>query len=203
MSVYTVTSDKGGVGKSTTAVHIAAYLSRLAPTLLVDGDAIKTSVKWSRKGNGGGLPFKVATHAQMVSHIRDHTHVVIDTEGNPTDDELKDLAESCDLLIIPAVPEGPANDGLIETLARLNALPRVKYRVLLTKVPPRPKRDGELLRAELEAAGVPTFRAEIPLLTAYERAYNAGVPVYGVKGDPYAARAWAAYECAGEEIISG
>ena len=41
------------------------------------------------------------------------------------------------------------------------------------------------LRAELEAAGVPTFRAEIPLLTAYERAYNAGVPVYGVKGDPH------------------
>ena len=113
MGVYTVTSDKGGVGKSTTAVHIAAYLSRLAPTLLVDGDAIKTALKWSRKGNGGGLPFKVVTHAQMVSHIRDHTHVVIDTEGNPSADELKDLAESCDLLIIPAIPEGPANDGLI------------------------------------------------------------------------------------------
>jgi len=58
MSVYTVTSDKGGVGKSTTAVHIAAYLSRLAPTLLVDGDAIKTSVKWSRKGTAAACPSK-------------------------------------------------------------------------------------------------------------------------------------------------
>ena len=46
------------------------------------------------EGNGGGLPFKVVTHAQMVSHIRDHTHVVIDTEGKPTDEELKDLGKA-------------------------------------------------------------------------------------------------------------
>jgi cellulose biosynthesis protein BcsQ len=48
----------------------------------------------------------------MVSHIRDYQHIIIDTEGNPTDDDFKDLASNCDLLVIPAVPESVATDGL-------------------------------------------------------------------------------------------
>ena len=80
--IITVTSYKGGVGKTTTAIHLAAYLHRLAPTLLVDGDAIRSATKWSQRSGHTGLPFKVVTHAQMVSHIRDHQNVIIDTEGN-------------------------------------------------------------------------------------------------------------------------
>jgi len=94
--IVTVTSYKGGVGKTTTAIHLAAYLQRLAPTLLVDGDAIRSATKWSQRGSDAGLPFKVVTHAQMVSHIRDYQHVIIDTEGNPTDDDFKDLANNCE-----------------------------------------------------------------------------------------------------------
>src|SRR5476651_2566958 len=79
--IITVTSYKGGVGKTTTAIHLAAYLQKIAPTMLVDGDAIRSATKWGRRGNAHGLPFKVVSHAQMVSHIRDYEHVVIDTEG--------------------------------------------------------------------------------------------------------------------------
>jgi cellulose biosynthesis protein BcsQ len=65
--IITVTSHKGGVGKTTTAIHLAAYLQRLAPTLLVDGDAIRSATKWSQRGGNTGLPFKVVTHAQLVN----------------------------------------------------------------------------------------------------------------------------------------
>ena len=116
--IITVTSYKGGVGKTTTAIHLAAYLQRLAPTLLVDGDAIRSATKWSQRGGDTGLPFKVVTHAQMISHIRNYTHVIIDTEGNPTDDDFKDLATNCELLVIPAVPESVATDGLTHTLTK-------------------------------------------------------------------------------------
>jgi chromosome partitioning protein len=201
--IITVTSYKGGVGKTTTAIHLAAYLQRLAPTLLVDGDAIRSATKWSQRGNDKGLPFKVVTHAQMISHIRDYKHVIIDTEGNPTDDDFKDLAANCDLLVIPAVPESVATDGLTHTLAKLRSLGNTRHRVLLTMVPPKPRTDGQQLRDMLTAEGIPVFTTEIPRLAAFEKAAAEGVPVYSVKDDRNAARAWETYEAAGKEIVNG
>ena len=200
--IVTVTSYKGGVGKTTTAIHLAAYLQREAPTLLVDGDAIRSATKWSHRGTGAGLPFRVTSHAQMMKHIRDYEHILIDTEGNPTDDDFKDLAESCDVLVVPAVPESVATDGLTHTLAKLHDLKSQTYRVLLTMVPPKPRIDGDQLRAILVENSVPVFKAEIPRLAAFEKAAAEGVPVYSVR-DERAGRAWEAYAAAGKEILNG
>lgn len=201
--IITVTSYKGGVGKTTTAIHLAAYLQRLAPTLLVDGDAIRSATKWSQRGDDRGLPFKIVTYTQMVSHLRDYQHIIVDTEGNPSDDDFRDLATNCDLLVIPAVPESVANDGLTHTLAKLHQLKNDRHRVLLTMVPPKPRTEGQQLREMLRREGIPAFAAEIPRLAAFEKAAAEGVPVYSVRDDRNAGRAWEAYEAAGKEIIRG
>jgi chromosome partitioning protein len=201
--IITVTSYKGGVGKTTTAIHLAAYLQRMAPTLLVDGDAIRSATKWSQRSGNKGLPFKVVSHAQMVAHIRDYQHIIIDTEGNPTDDDFKDLASNCDLLVIPAVPESVATDGLTHTLAKLRSVGNQRHKVLLTMVPPKPRTEGQQLREMLISEGIPVFKTEIPRLAAFEKAAAEGVPVYSVKDDRNAARAWDSYEAAGKEITHG
>lgn len=198
--IITVASHKGGVGKSTTVVHLAAYFQRIMPTLVVDGDAIRTATKWSARGEG--LPFKVVSHAQMVNHLRDYQNVIIDTEGNLSDEDFRDLAANCDLLVIPAVPETAATDGLTETLAMLHKLGNTRHKVLITMAPPKPSTDARQLREMLMSQNVPVFQTEIPRTKAFDKAAADGVPVYGVKGER-AQRAWAAYQAAGEEITNG
>jgi len=148
------------------------------------------------------LPFTVVPIGQLAKHVRQYEHVVIDTEANPSDEDFKDAAQGCDLLIIPAEPETTATDGLSYTLGKLREM-KHRYRVLLTKVPPPPQTEGAQLRASLKAAGIPIFKSEIPLLVAYRKASAEGTTARRVKGDANARRAWLAYEKVGREIVNG
>jgi chromosome partitioning protein len=197
--IITVASYKGGVGKTTTAVHLAAFLQTLAPTLLLDGDDTRNATAWSQRGKGFG--FKVADEVQAARFARDFTHTVIDTGQRPKHIDLKVLSEGCDLLVIPAVPASLDTDGLVLMLQTLYDIGSDRYRVLLTKVPPSPEPDGPQLRAALTAQGVPLFAVDIPRLKAFEKAAAAGVPV-SLIDDPRAKRAWEAYEAAGKELLT-
>jgi chromosome partitioning protein len=202
--IITVASYKGGVGKTTTAIHIAAYLQKKAPTLLIDGDIIRASTHWMQRSEGRGLPFKVVDETQGIKAAREYIkgHVVIDTEANPSRVDFKAVAEGCDLLIIPTVAETTATDGLIYTLKALRDIGTARYKILINKVRPKPNRDAHKLRSELENTGISAvFDTEIPNLIAFDKASAAGVPVYDVKDDDNAMRAWAAYQAAGKEIL--
>ena len=202
--IITVASYKGGVAKTTTAIHIAAYLQKLAPTLLIDGDVIRAATQWAQRGRG--FPFKVVDETQGIKAAREYTngHVVIDTEANPSRVDFREVAEGCDLLVIPAVPETTATDGLIYTLKNLREIGSDRYRILITKVRPRPNRDADKLRADLKDSGITAvFESEIPNLIAFDKASARGVPVSEIKDDDNAPRAWAAYEAAGKEFCNG
>jgi chromosome partitioning protein len=195
--IVTVASFKGGVGKTTTAIHLAAYLNQLAPTLLLDGDPNSTALAWNRSG---GLPFPVEHIRKGIRLARNYTHTVIDTEARPGPEDFKALAEEGDLLVIPAVPRNTDTHGLTLTVQALRELPGVAYRVLLTRVPAREPEAG-LIRSQLTELGVPMFVTEIPELKAFDKAMGQGVLVQDV-ADPRARRAWEAYEAAGKEITN-
>lgn len=198
--IITVASYKGGVGKTTTAVHLAAYFQTFAPTLLLDGDDTRNATSWSKRGPG--FAFQVADEIQAARLARNYEHIVIDTGQRPNQMDLKALSDGCDLLVVPAVPASLDTEGLLLTLQALHQIGSTKYRVLITKVPPPPEAEGKQLRAELTSNQIPLFAAEIPRLKALEYAVAAGVTVDGIHTER-AHRVWASYQSVGKEIFNG
>src|SRR6188472_1863564 len=198
LMVVTVASFKGGVGKSTTAIHLAAYLQALAPALLVDGDPNRSVTEWARAGK---LPFKVVDERQAALHAKEFEHIVIDTKARPDEEDLRALALGCHLLVIPCTPDPLSLRALGLTVTALKSIGADRYRVLLTVVPPRPSRDGDDAREMIEQMGLPLFAASIPRLVAFQRAVLEGTTVAGLK-DPRGLQAWDEYRRVGEDAVS-
>ena len=195
--IITVASFKGGVGKTTTAVHLATFLNERAPALLIDGDPNRSASGWGKRGS---LPFKVVDERQAARYAKDFGNIVIDTQARPSREDLEALAGGCDLLIIPTTPDALSLDALTLTVDVLKELGADRYRILLTMVPPKPSRDGEEARTMLEEANLPLFSGSIRRLSAFQKAALMGVPVSLVKGDPRAANGWEDYRNVGAEL---
>jgi chromosome partitioning protein len=194
--IITVASFKGGVGKTTTAVHLAAYFQQEDSTVLVDGDANRSASRWARPEQ---LPFPVVDEKRLAKAAREYRHLVIDTQARPAREELQDLVAGCDLLVIPSTPDALALDALLQTVDALDLLGTDRYRVLLTIVPPAPSRDGDEARAMLREAKLPTFKRAIARRAAFTRAALAGRLVHQV-GDARGVTAWEDYSAVGKEI---
>jgi len=195
MIIITVTGYKGGIGKSTTAFHLAAYFSDLGKTVLIDGDPNRTAIKWAGR-NESSLPFTVADERQAMKSIPGMEYVIIDTPARPNSDDLKELAKGCDLLILPTSPDVVSLEPMLETARDVG---EAKFRALITIVPPHPSREGELMRDDLDEGGIPVFKTMIRRTVGFAKAAMAGRPIRDVE-DSRAKAAWADYKSLGDEI---
>lgn len=195
--IITILSLKGGVGRTTTAIHLAAFLQHQANTLLIDADANRSAIAWSKRGQ---LPFEVVTEWQPPHEQQPYEHVVIDPSARPTSEELRVLVESSDLLVLPTTPDVMALDALVLLLEQLKRMQTDRYRILLTFLPGKPNQYVEQVKAMLTDAHLPLFVAGIRNSSAFSKAAQAGVPVYEIKGVT-AKEAWQDYEQVGQELL--
>jgi chromosome partitioning protein len=199
--IITTASFKGGVAKTTTAIHLAAYLQTLGETLLIDGDPNRSATRWSKRGKG--LPFKVIGEQQAAKYARNVDHIVIDTQARPDKEDLEELMDACDLMVLPTTPDVLSLDAVLQTVDLLQSAGSDQYRVLLTRVPHAPRKEGEEAREMLNQAGFPIFKGKVREFVAFQKAALAGLLVNQVTGDRNAKIGWNDYKGIAEEIING
>lgn len=192
--LVTCASAKGGVGKTTSAVHIAALLAQHDRTLLIDGDPNHSALKWSKRGE---FPFQVVDLMAAPRHTRNVEHIIFDTPARPNQDDLEALVDGCDLLIIPTTPDILSIDATLETVDLLSALNCNRFKILLTMIPPT-RKTGEQAREALSE--LPLFKRSIRQYAAYEKAALEGCLVNQVK-DRNARIAWRDFEELGKELL--
>jgi chromosome partitioning protein len=106
--IISALNQKGGVGKSTVAINLAAVLARDSRVLLVDSDPQGSSLSWSAAREAAplfsviGMP-KPTLHRDLADVAKGYDHVVIDGAPRVTDLTRSAIIAS-DLIVVPVGP---------------------------------------------------------------------------------------------------
>ncbi|NBC48409.1 MAG: AAA family ATPase [Gammaproteobacteria bacterium] len=146
MSIIAVVGNKGGTGKTTLALNLAAGLSRRDSVVVIDADPQQSAYQWRLVGgDGADLPAVVAAaHGleQTVAALREtHRHVVIDCppsiKASQTEVALR-LAEQALIPVQPSPMDLWATTHIARTLERLRPdNPRLRALIVMSQIEPR------------------------------------------------------------------
>ncbi|MGI8858794.1 MAG: AAA family ATPase [Rubrobacteraceae bacterium] len=195
-----VVNLKGGTAKSTSAMFLAAALSKRGRTLLVDCDPQGSALTWAEdaEADGGELGFNVVSIPtrdvkKRVDRLAgDYEHVVLDTPPAELD-IVRAALHAADVALVAISPSDMDINRFrptLELVAQVEAVTDLDYRVLLTMVR-RISREGRDARAAMEALELPVLQAEIPFLGVYRSAFGETIEDTGD------------YERVAEELLGG
>lgn len=198
-----MTNHKGGVGKSITALHLAAYLGLEygeGSTAVVDTDPNRSVLLIAERAQEAGyrLPFSVVREAGETSA----EHVVYDSPGRLYPDELAAVGEISDLVVVPSTIDSLSIDALGGFVRDYQGVAgaAAPYRIVLTMIPWWDYFRARQARRELAEVGAPLFDSWVRLRPAFSRAAELGTPVYEI--DTKGARdGWQDYRSVAEEAI--
>lgn len=185
--VISVINGKGGSGKSTTALAVAAVFAEERRVLLIDADPQGSST-WATELAAEAvydlaLESDPATLAKLRS-VAAYDVLVADTPPALTNDAVEALAKASDFVILPTSPSALDLRELTRTIAAVIKPLGVRYRVLLNRVDSRRLVEVTQVKASLGRAGIRVFDDFVRSRVALERFIVEGQPLttYGGAG---------------------
>jgi chromosome partitioning protein len=108
MPIVALVGNKGGTGKTTLCVNLAAVLSRIAPTVILDADPQGSSLQWrelAESPDAVAVVNAVDDVAGVVeSSHREHDYLVIDCPPSVFAVQTARVLAMCDVALIPVQP---------------------------------------------------------------------------------------------------
>lgn len=183
--VVSVAQRKGGVGKTTLAVSIAAEISRQTGDVgLIDADSQGSACQWAEPGNLTFPVYELAADtrpiADWVRTVKQIPHEIVVIDCAPNDRALGAVLAVSNIAVMPCTPSGldiEATARTLDIVRRVRASRKAALRVLL--VPNRVDRrtlEGQQLIDELASLGEEVGPA-IGSRSAFVRAFSSGYAV--------------------------
>jgi chromosome partitioning protein len=180
--IIAVTQQKGGVGKSTIAMHLgAAFHEKGKRVLVVDADGQNTLVHWTSASSVVNLSeFGGQIHREIKKFVGDYDIIVVDCPPSITEKVSGVVLLAATVAIIPT-SSSPADYwssvGLVKLIQQAQAMNEdLRAVFLLNKTEEKRMLTRELKRA-LEELGFPLLKTQIPTREAYKQAMALGQTV--------------------------
>jgi len=206
--VTAVVNQKGGAGKTTLAMNLAAGLSRRGDTVVIDLDPQGSSRQWATLGNA---PFP-ATVKQMSGKwdarslqkgFQAYRYTVLDCPPSLDSHASLQALRACDIALIPILPSPVdlwASLRLPQEIAEARKVnPKLKAFLVLNQIEPRSALSASM-REALEEFDIPVLGAAMRRRAVYRGAALDGVSVYQLGGR--GAQAAAEIEAVINEVIT-
>ncbi len=186
--VIAVINQKGGTGKTTLALNLAAGLARRAATAIADADPQRSISQWvAMGGNEDALPRVTQvgdSAAAAIFHLKkNHRYVVVDCPPAVQGAAIEEIMASADRVLIPVLPSPLDLWASVEMAALVNAAQKkngaLQAWLVLNQVETRNALSRVMQQAVAEF-DVPLLQASIQRRAAYRSAAVEGVSVYAL-----------------------